>query len=76
MKTLKMWFPDGGILTRSMISQLLGGYSSRFYFISLTPEPSSLDNVITLPKSRASNVLSIHANSEGSVVSAYLRRLT
>ena len=41
-----------------------------------SPEPSSLDNVITLPKSRASNVRAIHANSEGSVVSAYLHRLT
>ena len=41
-----------------------------------SPEPSSLDNVITLPKSGASNVRAIHANSEGSVVSAYLRRLT
>ena len=41
-----------------------------------SPEPSSLVNVITLPKSRAGNLRAIHANSEGSVVSAYLRRLT
>ena len=41
-----------------------------------SPEPSSLVNVITLPKSRASNLRAIYASSEGSVVSAYLRRLT
>ena len=40
-----------------------------------SPEPSSLDNVITLPKSRASNLRAIYANSEGSLESAYLRRL-
>ena len=39
-----------------------------------SPEPSSLDNVTTLPISRVSNVRAIHASIEGSVESAYLRR--
>ena len=39
-------------------------------------EPSALDNVTTLPKSRARNMRVIYARSEGSVESAYLHRLT
>ena len=40
-----------------------------------SPEPSSLDNVITLQNLGAGNLRDIYASSEGSVESAYLRRL-
>ena len=40
-----------------------------------SPEHSSLDKVITAPKSRAGNVCAIYASTEGTAESAYLRRL-
>ena len=40
-----------------------------------SPEPSSVENVITVPKSRTGNLCVIYASSDGSVESAYLRRL-
>ena len=39
------------------------------------PEPSSAENVIKVPKSRTGNLCVIYASSNGSVESAYLRRL-
>ena len=45
------------------------------YICTGSPEHSSLDNVITAPKSRTGNLCVIYASSEGSAESAYLRRL-
>ena len=45
------------------------------YICTGSSEHSSLDNVITAPKSRTCNLCAIYASSEGSAESAYLCRL-
>ena len=80
---IKFWFCDEGSGAPVQMCRFARALKSRFYAQMVigvhnctgSPEHSSLDKVITAPKSRAGNVCAIYASTEGTAESAYLRRL-